>query len=212
MPPSDPEELLAEFLRYKRDKEQNSTEQQIIDDYLSTAGQRKTSLIPSEAYNPNGTINYGKLLAKLSNPSVLLAIIAAATNLYIEYNQLKADVAALQAENTELHQELDDTQSTMREMVDLTRNRFRSVESSVNNLQVGVSNVKTEIRVRHGAAEPDEVPQPPLQPAASRSQPMRVRRLSRAEQLRILDQETDNALERVQHHLPDDDPLAGLDF
>ena len=203
MPPSNPEDLLEEFLRYKREKEQDSTEQQLIDDYLLQAHQRKTSLIPTDAYNPNGTINYAKLLGKLSNPSVLLAIIAAATNLYVEYEQLKADVAEEKKARVELQAELDDTQSEMRELLDSARNRFRLVEGGLNDLQIGVTKVQTEIRIRHGAAEPDGGSSRP----ASRRRP-----LSRAEQLRILDQEADSALERVQTRLPKDDPLAGIDF
>lgn len=184
---SDPDELLEEFLKYKL--KQGSKDADSIQKQLQPA---KTSLMPAEMYNPDGTINVGKAARKLTNPSVLLALIVSATNLYIEYEQMKTTVAQQKETIAELKRDLAHYQQDSVLLLDKTRERFAMNEEEIQDLRTVVSNIQTELRIRYGTAS--DVP---------------VR--ERQEKLRDLAEENAGVLNKPRIPQPTK-PLDGLEF
>lgn len=195
MPDSDPNELYEEFLRYKLSQGTKNLDHIVI----SEVPERKPTST-GELYNPDGTLNLAKVLKKAGNPSVLLALVVSATNLYMEYEQMKTTVAKQKEDIAELRKELDHYKGDSEILLEKTRERFRANEAIQHDLQTAISNVQTEIRIRHGVETyiPEE--------AALERPP------SRSEQLRLLDQDTHDILKRAKQQTPSNDPLEGLEF
>lgn len=146
MPNTDPDELLEEFLKYKLKQGTQGG-----DNLPREVRPAKTSLMPAEVYNPDGTINLGKAIRRLSSPSVLLALVVSATNLYVEYEQMKITVVQQEQKIAELKKELDHYQNDSEIFLDKTRERFSMNEEDIQALRTVVSNIQTELRIRYGS-------------------------------------------------------------
>ena len=196
MPNTDPNELYEEFLRYKMSQGVKGVEVLGVEGYPRST--KNSSMIPVEVYNSDGTINVVKALKKVSNPSVLLALIVSATNLYVEYEQMKTTVQEQKASIAVLRAEVDHYKVDSEMLLEKTRERFVENERAQQELQSAISNVQTEIRIRHGVGS--------YVPDAPGAAP------SRTEQLRLLDAETEGALKRAAKPAARQAPLEGLEF
>ena len=196
MPDSDPNELYEEFLRYKMTQGVKGVEALGVEGYPRSP--KNSSMIPTELYNPDGSLNVTKALKKVSNPSVLLALIVSATNLYVEYEQMKVTVQEQKASIAVLRAEVDHYKVDSETFLEKTREQFIENERTQQELQMAISNVQTEIRIRHGVGS--------YVPETAGSAP------SRTEQLRLLDAETESALKRASKPSTRGAPLEGLEF
>ena len=198
MSDTDPTELYEEFLRYKMTQGVKGVEALGVEGYPRSP--KNSSMIPTELYNPDGSLNITKALKKISNPSVLLALVVSATNLYVEYEQMKVTVREQREQIAELRVEVDHYKVDSEMLLEKTRERFIANERTQQELQAAISNVQTEVRIRHGAGSyaPDtlDAARPP----------------SKTEQLRMLDAETEAALKRAKPLPSRSAPLEGLEF
>lgn len=192
MSDKDQNELYEEFLRTKLAQREKTSG--------GFSAGSNTSLMPSDVYNPDGTLNTYKALKKLGNPSVLLALIVSATNLYLEYEQMKLTVQKQKEEIAELRKDIDHYKEDSALFLEKTRERFRMNESVQRDLHMIINNMRLEMRIRQGQDTyiPDttDVNRAP----------------SRTEQLRLLSEDTNSALDSAMKHAPQNDPLEGLEF